>query len=129
MPLKWKPDRETGTKREQRFRRERQQIRKRFAENMQRAKELYHVYYSAADVLTVETGDLEQKFVEWALGMYRHEKLKEPLSKEHYDMSANYREIVVTTEACKAATAGRMEANRVKRHMRKAAAICNRFVG
>jgi hypothetical protein len=129
MPLKWKPDRETGTKREQRFRLERQRIRKTFAENMQRAEDLYHVYYSAADVGTVDTGDLEQKFVEWAFGKYRHEKFKEPLRKEHIEMTENWREIVVTTEACKAATAGRMEANRVKRHMRKAAAICNRFVG
>ena len=127
--MKWgKPDRETGRKREQRFRLERQRIRKTFAENMQRAEDLYHVYYSAADVAAVDTGSLEQKFVEWAFGKYRHEKLKEALSKEHVDMSENWREIVVTTEACKAATAGRIEANRVKRHMRKAAAICNRFV-
>ncbi len=128
MPLKWKPDRETGTKREQRFRLERQKIRKTFAQNMQRAEDLYHVYYSAADVKTVDTGDLEQKFVEWAFGKYRHEKFKEALSKEHIDMTENWREIVVTTETCKKAMEARLEANRVKRQQRRAAAICNRFV-
>jgi hypothetical protein len=34
MKMTWKPDRGTGTKRDQKLRLERQQIRKTFAENM-----------------------------------------------------------------------------------------------
>ena len=128
MKMTWKPDRETGTKREQRFRRERQQIRKTFTANMERADVLCDAYCSATDVAAVNTGDLEQKFVEWAFAKYRHRKFKEPLSEEHIDMSENWREIVVTTEACATATAARMEANRVKKQKRMAAAIMNRFV-
>ena len=86
--MKWgKPDRETGRKREQRFRLERQQLRKTFTLNMQLAEDLYHVYYSAADVAAVNTGSLEQKFVEWAFAKYRHEKFKDPFSEEHVDMA------------------------------------------
>lgn len=128
MPLKWKPDRATGTKREQRFRLERQQLRKTFAENMERGDVLCDAYCSATDAGAVDTGSLEQKFVEWAFGMYRHRKFKEPLSEEHVDMAENWREIVVTAEACAVATAARVEAQRVKRQKRRAIAIMNRFV-
>ena len=128
MKMTWKPDRETGTKREQRFRRERQQIRKTFAANMERADVLCDAYCSATDVAVVNTGDLEQKFVEWAFAKYRNAKYKEPLSEEHVDMAENWREIVVTTDSCANATAARIEANRVKKQKRMAAAIMNRFV-
>jgi hypothetical protein len=128
MPLKWKPDKGTGQKREQRLRLERQQIRRTFVENMERADKLYHVYYSAANIATVDTGSLEQKFVEWAFGKYRHEKFKEALSEEHLDMNDNWREIVLTREECATATEARMEANHLKKHRRNATAICNRFV-
>lgn len=127
--MKWgKPDRETGRKREQRFRLERQEIRKIFALNMKHAEDLYHVYCSATDAGAVDTGSLEQKFVVWAFGMYRHRKFKEPLSEEHVDMAETWREIVVTTEACAVATAARVEAQRAKRQKRKAIAIMDRFV-
>jgi hypothetical protein len=79
-------------------------------------------------VATVNTDSLEQKYVEWAFAKYCNRKFKEPMFKEHRDMAENWREIVVTAEACATATAARMEDNRVKRQMRKAAAICNRFV-
>ena len=128
MKFTWKHDKGTGNKREQRFRLERQQLRKTFAANMERVDVLCDAYCSATDVAAVNTGDLEQKFVEWAFAKYRHRKFKEPLSEEHLDMAETWREIVVTTEACKTATAARMEANRVKKQKRMATAIMNRFV-
>ena len=107
MPSKWKPDKAPRRKREQTERLERQQFRKDFAANMQRALQLFHEFDSGAknvasfvsDVL-----DLEQKYVDWAIAKFRHERFKQPMNKLHQDMHDTWQEILTTAAACEKAT-------------------------
>jgi len=123
MPIKWKPDKAPRRKREQKERLERQQFRKDFAANMQRALQLFHEFDSGtknvgsfvSDVL-----DLEQKYVDWAIAKFRHERFKQPLNKLHQDMHNTWQEILVTTAACEKATEARLHPKRME--ARKSAA-------
>ncbi len=126
MPLRWKPDKPTQRKLEQRLRLERQQVRKDFAKNMERAEELAREYSSAADAAAVDTGDLAQQFVAWALTRFDYLKSCNPMSEEHKDMDETWREILRTTEACKAATAARTYAKRREAQKRAADAFRKR---
>jgi len=126
MPRKWKPDKARGAKREQKQRLERTQQRKDFAVNMERAKELVQVYCTATDIATVPTGNLEQKYVDWALSRYRDLKFKEEMSQLHKNMSHMWREIIVTAAACAKATEARTYAKRKQLQKRAAAAFRER---
>jgi lysine/ornithine N-monooxygenase len=121
MPRKWKPDKARGAKREQKQRLERTQQRKDFAVNMERAKELVQVYCTATDIATVPTGNLEQKYVDWALSRYRDLKFNEEMSQLHKNMSDMWREILVTAKACEKATEARVHAQGKKAHARACA--------
>ena len=118
MPRKWKHDKAPGIKRENKQRLKRQKIRKDFAENMERAEQLSRMYYNAADPADVCPGDLAEEFAFWAFCKYRHDKFKEPITKQHADMDATWREIVVTREACAKATEARTYAKRKEMHQR-----------
>jgi len=121
MPSKWKPDKAPRRKREQKERLERQQFRKDFAANMQRALQLFHEFDSGAknvgsfvsDVL-----DLEQKYVDWAIAKFRHERFKQPMNKVHQDMHDTWQEILTTAKACEKATEARIHAQGKKAHAR-----------
>jgi galactokinase len=126
MKMTWKPDKPTQRKREQRLRLERQQLRKDFAKNMERAEELAHVYSSATDAAAVDTGDLAQQFVAWALARFAYLKSCQPMSEEHKDMDETWREIVVTAEACATASAARTYAKRRAAQKRAADAFRKR---
>ena len=107
MPMKWKPDKPPARKREQKLRLERQKLRKEFAKNMEGAEALARAYHNGTNITAVYTGELEPKFVDWALSKYRHDKFNEEMSKLHKDMAETWREIVVTAEACAKATEAR----------------------
>ncbi len=116
MPLKWKPDKAPGKKREQRQRLKRTQQRKDFAKNMERAEKLSREYCMAKDIATVPTGGLEQKFVDWALYHYRLLKFNEDMSQPHKAMDEQWYEIATTAEACKKATEARTYPKRMAEH-------------
>ncbi len=116
--MAWKPDKAPKRKREQKQRLARQQERKEFAANMERAKELVQVYYSAKNIATVPTGGLGQKYVDWALSRYRDLKLNEEMSQLHKNMSDMWREILLTAKACEKATEARIHAQGKKAHAR-----------
>ena len=123
MRMQWKPDKAPKRKREQKQRLARQQKRKDFAENMQRAEALSREYYNAAYPSDVCPGDLAQEFASWAFCKYRHDKFNEPLTKLHQDMDENWREIVLTAEACAKASAARIEAKNKQMKSRHATAM------
>jgi serine protease inhibitor ecotin len=77
MRIQWKPDKARGAKREQKQRLERQQKRKTFTVNMERTETLVTDYHNDTNITATYTGDLEPKFVDWALSKYRHDKFKE----------------------------------------------------
>ena len=120
MPKKWKPDKAHGSKRENKQRLERQQSRKDFAKNMHEAEALVRDYEMGLNTTLPYVGDLPPKFVDWALGKYRHDKYKEEMSKQHQDMSRTWSEILVTAEACAKATEARLHPKRME--ARKSAA-------
>ena len=125
MPSKWKPDKAPRRKREQKERLERQQFRKDFATNMQRALQLFHEFDSGTkNVASFVTDvlDLEQKYVDWAIAKFRHERFKQPMNKLHQGMHDNYLEIVTTAEACAKATEARIAAQS-KKHRRMQRAV------
>jgi hypothetical protein len=129
MRMAWKPDKAPRRKREQKERLERQQFRKDFAANMQRALQLFHEFDSGAknvasfvsDVL-----DLEQKYVDWAIAKFRHERFKQPMNKVHQDMHDTWQEILTTAKACEKATEARIHAQGKKMHARACAAELER---
>ena len=118
--MAWKPDKAPGRKREQKLRLARQQKRKDFAKNMERAFELSCVFCTVTDIATVPSGDLEQKYVDWAIAKFRHERFKQPLNKLHQDMHNTWQEILTTAEACAKATEARLHPQRME--ARKSAA-------
>jgi hypothetical protein len=118
MRMSWKPDKAPKRKREQKQRLARQQERKDFAANMERAKELVQAYCSAKNIATVPTGGLGQKYVDWALSRYRDLKLNEEMSQLHKNMSDMWREILVTAKACAKATEARVHSQGKKAHAR-----------
>ena len=69
---------------------------------------------------------LEDKFVDWAINKYRYLKFSETMSKLHADMSENWREIVVTAEACAKATEAHTYPKRKDMQKRAAAAFRER---
>ena len=122
MPIKWKPDRAPKRKREQKERLERQQFRKDFAENMQRALKLFHEFDSGTKNVARDVLDLEQKYVDWAIAKFRHERFKQPMNKLHQGMHDNYLEILTTAEVCAKATEARIAAQS-KKHRRMQRAV------
>ncbi len=117
--MAWKPDKAPGRKREQKLRLARQQKRKDFAKNMERAFELSCVFCTVTDIATVPSGDLEQKYVDWAISQYRQVKFKEPMNQQYKDMDEQWYEIATTAAACKKATDSRKLNQHIKRHERK----------
>ena len=91
--MKWKPDKARGAKREQKQLLERQQKRKDFAKNMEGAEALARDYHNGTNITAAYTGELEPKFVDWALSKYRHDKFKEEMSKQHKNMEKEWREL------------------------------------
>jgi hypothetical protein len=108
MRMAWgKADKAPGRKREQKQRLARQQKRKDFAKNMERAFELSCVFCTVTDIATVPSGDLEQKYVDWAISQYRQVKFKEPMKQQYKAMDEQWYEIATTAAACKKATDAR----------------------
>jgi hypothetical protein len=119
MRMKWKPDKAPGRKREQKQRLERQQKRKAFAKNMERADALARKYYDAADPADVCPGDLEEGFVYWAFCDYLYKKFNAPMTQLNKAMQSNWREIVASAAACAKATSMRKLKQHLKKHERK----------
>ena len=111
MPCKWKPDRARGSKRESRQRLERQQSRKEFAKNMARADDYARQWYNDS-AIGQPAHPLELKFIDWAIAKYKYLKHCEEMSQPHKDMTATWREISASAEACAKATAARWSAKR-----------------
>ena len=124
--MKWKPDKARGAKREQKQLLERQQKRKDFAKNMERAEALARDYHNGTNITAAYTGELEPKFVDWALSKYRQDKFKEEMSKAHAEMSETWGEIVVTAVACAKATEARTGPKQREHRKRAAAALRGR---
>ena len=84
MPVKWKPDKAPGKKRERKTRLKRTQQRKDFAKNMERAVELFREFAKGTkDFDTMQPiADLDMTFVQWAYSTYRHFKFDEPKSQQ-----------------------------------------------
>ena len=126
MPMKWKPDKARGSKRENKQKLKRQQERKEFAQNMERALQLFHDFSNGtkdADNFVSDVLGLEQKYVDWAISKFRHEKFKQPMNKLHQDMHDTWQEILTTTESCAKATAARTYPKRRAQQKRAAAAF------
>jgi hypothetical protein len=106
MRMAWgKADKAPGRKREQKQRLARQQKRKDFAKNMERADEIAHKWYSGTyDLSIVPVYALADEFVDWAINRYRYLKHSDPMTKKHKNMHAQWNEILATAEACKKAT-------------------------
>jgi hypothetical protein len=62
--------------------------------------------------------DLDQKYVDWAIAKFRHERFKQPMNKLHQDMHDTWQEILTTSEACVKATEARLHAQGKKMHGR-----------
>jgi hypothetical protein len=111
MRMAWKPDKAPGRKREQKQRLARQQKRKDFAKNMERAEKLAQELYNgtkwAINVKTDNTLGLEQKYRDWAIKKFHSRKFGGSLSKMYKDMEDTWNEILATAEACKKATDAR----------------------
>jgi hypothetical protein len=121
MRMAWgKADKAPGRKREQKQRLARQQKRKDFAKNMERASDAAHEWYSGTYDPSILSA-LDPKFVEWAISRYRYLKHSDPMTKKHKDMYEQWREIVATAEACKKATEVRWYAVRKVRRDRAVA--------
>ncbi len=104
--MAWKPDKAPGRKREQKQRLARQQKRKDFAKNMERAEALARKWCTKNYEFCVQKGEppLALKFLDWAINRYRYLKHSDPMTKKHKDMHAQWNEILTTAEACKKAT-------------------------
>jgi len=126
MPMKWKPDKAPGKKREQKQRLKRTQQRKDFVKNMEEADALLRDYERGMNTASPHTRDLEPKFVDWALARYRDLKFGEEMSKQFQNMSNMWREILVTAETCKKATEARTGPKRRAQIKRAAAALRKR---
>jgi hypothetical protein len=125
MPLKWKPDKAPGRKREQKQRLARQQKRKDFAKNMECADDAAHKWYNGTyDLAIVPVLDL--KFVDWAFDRFRDLKHNEEMLQKHKNMHAQWNEIVATAAACKKATEARTGPKRRAQIKRAAAALRKR---
>ena len=108
MPMKWKPDKARGSKRENKQKLKRQQERKVFAKNMEIADNIAQkLYMGIYDLSVIPTSVLSHEFVDWAIRRYKHLKFSDPMSQKHQDMYDTWQEIVATAEACKKATAAR----------------------
>jgi len=119
--MAWKPDKAPRRKREQKERLARQQERKDFAANMERADALVGDYHNGTNITAPYTGDLESTFVDWALSKYRNDKFGEEVSKQFQNMSDRWREILVSAAACAKATEARVHSQGKKAHARACA--------
>jgi hypothetical protein len=126
MRMKWKPDKAPGHKREQKQRLERQQKRKAFAKNMERADALAKKYYDATDPADVCPGDLEEGFVYWAFCNYLYKKSNAPMTQLHKRMHETWCEIVASAAVCAKATEARTYPKRRAQQKRAAAAFRER---
>ena len=129
MGKTWKPDKAPARKRGQKERLERQQIRKAFAEKMERAEKLAWAWVNAKNIKAVNTFGLDEKFVKWADEKYRSLKFGEETSKAFKYMKETWHEIVVTAEACAKATAARTYAKRRAQQKHAAEAFRKRRFG
>jgi hypothetical protein len=122
MPMKWKPDKARGVKREQKQRLARQQKRKDFAKNMERAEAIAQKWHNETYDYAVLITDLEGKFLDWALSRHRDllsgEEMSQ-MSQKHKNMHEQWNEIVATAAACKKATSMRKTRQHIKKHERK----------
>jgi hypothetical protein len=127
MRMAWgKADKAPGRKREQKQRLARQQKRKDFAKNMERAAEMAQKWYSEPPSLTYNLSilpTLDVKFVDWAINRYRYlqSAVVNPMTKKHKAMHEQWNEIVATAEACKKATDARTYPKRRAQHKRTVA--------
>ena len=124
MPCKWKPDKARSHKRETKQKLKRQQSRKEFAKNMERAEETAQKWYNETYDLSVfkPASALADEFVAWAINRYKHLKFSDPMSQKHKDMHETWKEIAASAEACAKATAARIAAQDKKGHARWMAA-------
>ena len=116
--MAWKPDKAPGRKREQKQRLARQQKRKDFAKNMERAEAIAQVWHKATYEKAVLITDLDGKFIDWALSRHR-DLMGEEMSQKHKNMSDQWREILVTAKTCAKATSMRKTKQHIKKHSRK----------
>jgi hypothetical protein len=123
--MKWKPDKARGSKRENKQKLKRQQERKEFAKNMQRAEETAQKWCNETYDMTMfmPGSELADEFVDWAIRRYKHLNGSENMSQKHKDMYDTWQEIVATAEACKKATAARTYTKRREQQKRAAAAF------
>jgi hypothetical protein len=121
MRMAWKPDKAPGRKREQKQRLARQQKRKDFAKNMERAEAIAQTWHKATYEKAVLITDLDGKFIDWALSRHRDLLSGEEMSQKHKNMHAQWNEILATAEACKKATDARWYAVRKVRRDRAVA--------
>ncbi len=109
--MAWKPDKAPGRKREQKQRLARQQKRKDFAKNMERAEETAQKWYNETYDLSVfmPPSALADDFIDWAINRYRYLKspVVSPMTKKNKNMQEQWNEIVATAAACKKATEAR----------------------
>ncbi len=112
--MKWKPDKARGSKPENKQKLKRQQSRKEFAKNMERAEETEQKWYNETYDLSMfmPASALADEFVDWAIRRYKHLKFSDPMSQKHKDMHETWNEIVATAAACAKATAARTYAKR-----------------
>lgn len=119
--MKWKPDKATGKKREQKQRLTRQQKRKEFAKNMQRAEETAQKWCNESYDMTMfmPASALADEFVDYAIRRYKQLMFSDLMSQKHQDMYDTWLEIVVTAEACAKATSMRKLKQHLRKHERK----------
>ena len=125
MPMKWKPDKARGSQRENKQKLKRQQERKEFAKNMQRAEETAQKWCNENYDMTMfmPASELADEFVDYAIRRYKHLKFSDPMSQKHKDMHDTWQEIVATAAACKKATAALWQAKHRAQQKRAAAAF------
>ena len=123
MPMKWKPDKARGSKRENKQKLKRQQERKVFAKNMQRAEETAQKWCNENYDMTMfmPASELAGEFVDYAIRRFKQLNGTQNMSQKHQDMYDTWLEIVVTAEACKKATAARWQAKHKAQQKRAAA--------
>ena len=121
MPMKWKPDKARGSKRENKQKLKRQQERKEFAKNMQRAEETAQKWCNENYDMTMfmPASELADEFVDYAIRRYKQLNGTQNMSQKHQDMYDTWLEIVVTAEACAKATSMRKLKQHLRKHERK----------
>jgi hypothetical protein len=120
MRMAWgKADKAPGRKREQKQRLARQQKRKDFAKNMERAEETAQKWYNETYDMSIfmPPSALADEFIDWAINRYRYLKspVVSPMTKKNKNMQEQWNEILATAAACKKATDARTYPKRRER--------------